>query len=139
MRLSKPDAWCRFLARDNSTMVDRKKAFTAERRVRKFVADWRMISCLTDSALYDAYPGYESLLWAGKDKIESWLSIPLPEACEAAGKSRMIGKQLYSGDGWREGEEDDGFGFMSFGKIDTRESVLVSLKTVLGETYGESL
>ena len=39
--------------------------------------------------------------------MESWLSTPLLEVSEAVGKSRTMGKQLYSGDGNRDGEEAD--------------------------------
>lgn len=71
--------------------------------------------------------------------MESWLSTPLLEVSEAAGKSRMVGKKLYSGDGNRHGEGADGVRFMSLGETDARATVLISPKTLPGETYAESL
>ena len=65
--------------------------------------------------------------------------MPLLEVSEATGKSRAIGKQLYSGDGNRDGEETDGGRFISLGDMDTRAVFDISLKTLPGETYAESL
>ncbi len=103
------------------------------------IAEWRKISHLGDTALGDAYPRYESLLCGGKDEIDSWLRTPLLEVSDAAGNSRAMGKQLYSGDGNRGGEEVDGDRFISLGETDTRATFPISPKTLPGETYAESL
>lgn len=71
--------------------------------------------------------------------MESWLSTSLPEISEGAGKSRTVGKHSYSGIGNRDGEEADGVRFMSLGDTDTRATLPASPKTLLGETYAESL
>lgn len=71
--------------------------------------------------------------------VESWLSIPLLEASEVAVKSRTVGKRLYSGDGYRDGEEAEGVRFMSLGDTDSRATLPISPKTLPGETYAESL
>ena len=65
--------------------------------------------------------------------------MPLLEVSEAVGNSRPIGKQLYSGDGNRDGEETDGDRFISLGEMDIRAPFDISLKTLPGETYAESL
>lgn len=44
--------------------------------------------------------------------------MPLLDVSEAAGKSRTVGKQLYSGNGNREGEEVDGVRFISLAETD---------------------
>ena len=103
------------------------------------MADRRKTSHLADMALCDSYPGYEGLLCDGKDKLEPWLSKPLLETSEVAVKSRTAGKQLYSGDGYRDGEEANGVRFMSLGEPDSRATLPISPKTLPGETYAESL
>lgn len=103
------------------------------------MADRRKTSHLADTALCDTYPGYEGLLCAGKDKLDLWLGKPLLEASEVAVKSRTAGKQLYSGDGYRDGDEADGDRFMSLGETDSRATLPISPKTLPGETYAESL
>lgn len=107
--------------------------------VQVFIADKRKTSYPADTAFCDAYPGYESLLCGGKDKMEWWLSTPLLEASEAVGKSRAIGKQLYSGNGNRDDDEADGDRFISLGETETRAPFPISPKTLVGETYAESL
>ena len=69
----------------------------------------------------------------------SWLRVPLLEVPETVGKSRTLGKQLYSGDGNRDDEEADGDRFISLGETDTKAPFPMSLKTLPGETYAESL
>lgn len=71
--------------------------------------------------------------------MESWLNTPLLEVSEIAGKSRAVGKQVYSGDGNRDGEEADGVRFMSLGETDTKATLPISPKTLPGETYAETL
>lgn len=65
--------------------------------------------------------------------------MPLLDVSEAAAKSRTVGKQLYSGDGYRDGEEVDGVMIRSSGETDTRATLPISPKTLPGETYAESL
>lgn len=90
-------------------------------------------------ALYDVYAGYESLLRGGKDKVESLLNAPLFGASEPAGYSCTGAKQLYSGNGNRDGEDTEGVGFIALGETDTRATLLPSPKTLAGDTYAESL
>lgn len=73
------------------------------------------------------------------DKTEWWLNTPLLEASEAVGKSRAVGKQLYSGNGNRDDDEADGERFISLGEPETRAPFPISPKTLVGETYAESL
>ena len=51
----------------------------------------------------------------------------------------MGAKQLYSGNGNRDGEDTEGAGFMALGETDTRATLPTSPKTLAGETYAESL
>ena len=85
------------------------------------------------------YPAYESRLCRGRDKMDSWLSTLLFELSVGGGKSRTSGKQLYSGDGNKDEEEADGDRFISLGEPETWEALLISPKTLPGETYAESL
>ena len=71
--------------------------------------------------------------------MDWWLSTPLLEASVAVGKSRAIGKQVYSGDGNRDDDEADGDRFISLGETETRAPFPISPKTLVGETYAESL
>ena len=112
---------------------------STERTAWALLAANRKASHLADTAIYDIFSGYESLLCAGKDKGGSWLSMPLLDVSEAGAKSRTVGKQLNPGDGYRDGEEADGVMFRSSGETDTRATLPISPKTLPGETYAESL
>ena len=127
------------LARENSIAVSRARLLVTEETVHILIADERTTFHLAETVLYDADLGYESLLCVGKDNMESWLSSPLLEVSEAAGKSRTVGKQLYSGNGNKDGEEVGGVRFMLLGQAVTRATLPMSPKILPGETYAESL